>query len=87
MKGATLIKGLATMALHLCRYLVKVTVTGKGMVPDSRKEASFWVRNYEEPSEAAAPIKVRRAFCGWPLPVAPSSVYSTQNCSQRSALL
>lgn len=41
-----------------CRYLIKVTVTGKGMVPDSKKEAGLWLRNYEEPSEAAAPIKM-----------------------------
>lgn len=40
------------------RYMLRVTVTGKGMTPDTKKEFNFWVRNYELPSEAAAPIKV-----------------------------
>mmetsp|Transcript_6816 Transcript_6816/g.15085 ORF Transcript_6816/g.15085 Transcript_6816/m.15085 type:complete len:321 (+) Transcript_6816:316-1278(+) len=41
-----------------CRYLLRVTVTGKGMTPDSKKDFTFWVRNYEDVSEAAAPIKM-----------------------------
>ncbi|KAG1668632.1 hypothetical protein FOA52_002485 [Chlamydomonas sp. UWO 241] len=41
-----------------CRYLVKVTVTGKGMIPDSKSDTGMWVRNYEEVSEAGAPIKM-----------------------------
>lgn len=42
-----------------CRYLVKVTVTGKGMTPDSRTETNIWVRNYEEVStEITVPIKM-----------------------------
>ena len=47
------------VTLPLRRYIVKVTVTGKGMMPDSRSETGIWVRNYEEVSTAlAAPIKV-----------------------------
>jgi hypothetical protein len=41
-----------------CRYLLRVTVTGKGMTQDSRRDFNIWVTNYEEPSDAAAPIKV-----------------------------
>lgn len=42
-----------------CRYLIKVMVTGKGMTPDSRAEAPFWVRNYEEAiTEVNPPIKM-----------------------------
>lgn len=42
-----------------CRYLIKVTVTGKGMTPDSKSEAPFWVRNYEEAvTEVSPPIKM-----------------------------
>jgi len=42
-----------------CRYYLRVLVHGKGMTPDTKKDATLWVRNYEAPSEAAAPIKVR----------------------------
>eukprot|EP00199_Chlamydomonas_sp_CCMP681_P000650 CAMPEP_0119107076 /NCGR_PEP_ID=MMETSP1180-20130426/7935_1 /TAXON_ID=3052 ORGANISM="Chlamydomonas cf sp, Strain CCMP681" /NCGR_SAMPLE_ID=MMETSP1180 /ASSEMBLY_ACC=CAM_ASM_000741 /LENGTH=500 /DNA_ID=CAMNT_0007092509 /DNA_START=118 /DNA_END=1620 /DNA_ORIENTATION=- len=41
-----------------CRYLLRVSVTGKGMAPDARREFNIWVTNYEEASEAAAPIKM-----------------------------
>lgn len=41
-----------------CRYLLRVTVTGKGMTPDSKKEFPFWVRNYDVPSEGGPPIKM-----------------------------
>eukprot|EP00955_Chlamydomonas_euryale_P051956 355021-Chlamydomonas_euryale.AAC.19 len=41
-----------------CRYLIKVSVTGKGMTPDSKSESGLWVRNYEEVSEAGTPIKM-----------------------------
>lgn len=41
-----------------CRYLLRVTVTGKGMTPDTKKEFNFWVTNYEAPSEVGQPIKV-----------------------------
>ena len=48
------------------RYIVKVTVTGKGMTPDSRGETGIWIRNYEEVSTApAAPIKVRWGSHAW----------------------
>lgn len=50
------------------RYIVKVTVTGKGMMPDSKAETGIWIRNYEEASTApTAPIKVtfgRYFWCG-----------------------
>ncbi|GFH07967.1 subunit of retromer complex, partial [Haematococcus lacustris] len=42
-----------------CRYLLRVTVTGKGMTQDSRRDFNLWVTNFEEPAMAAAPIKVR----------------------------
>ena len=45
------------------RYLLRVTVSGKGMTADTKKEFPFWVRNYETPTEAAAPIKVLRPRC------------------------
>eukprot|EP00878_Enallax_costatus_P002454 GHUV01002633.1.p1 GENE.GHUV01002633.1~~GHUV01002633.1.p1 ORF type:complete len:335 (+),score=99.67 GHUV01002633.1:291-1295(+) len=41
-----------------CRYLLRVTMTGKGMVTDTKKDAPFWVRNYELPPEEAPPIKM-----------------------------
>ncbi len=41
-----------------CRYLLRVTVTGKGMQPDSKREFNIWVTNFEEANESAAPIKV-----------------------------
>ncbi|KXZ45685.1 hypothetical protein GPECTOR_51g670 [Gonium pectorale] len=41
-----------------CRYLLRVTVGGKGMTPDSRRDFPIWVRNYEKLHEAAAPIKM-----------------------------
>jgi hypothetical protein len=43
-----------------CRYLLRVTVTGKGMAPDSRRDFPVWVTNYEEASEPGPPIKARR---------------------------
>lgn len=43
-----------------CRYLLRVTVAGKGMAPDVKKDFPFWVRNYEGPGDEAPPIKVRR---------------------------
>ena len=30
-------------------------MSGKGMVPDTKKEASVWVRNYEEVAAEEAP--------------------------------
>jgi hypothetical protein len=39
-----------------------VTVTGKGMVADTKKDFPFWVRNYEAGSEEVNPIKV--GCCG-----------------------
>lgn len=42
-----------------CRYLLRVTVTGKGMVTDTKKEFPFWVRNYDKPAtDPSAPIKL-----------------------------
>lgn len=41
-----------------CRYLLRVTMTGKGMVTDTKKDAPFWVRNYDVPPEEAPPIKM-----------------------------
>ncbi len=40
-----------------CRYLLRVTVTGKGMTPDSKREFNIWVINYEPVNEAGPPIK------------------------------
>ncbi|PNG99332.1 Vacuolar protein sorting-associated protein 26, partial [Tetrabaena socialis] len=40
-----------------CRYLLRVTVLGKGMTPDSKRDFPIWIRNYEKLHEAAAPIK------------------------------
>lgn len=40
------------------RYILKVTVSGKGMTPDSKKESQIWVRNYEAAPAAAPPIKM-----------------------------
>ncbi len=37
---------------------MRVTVTGKGITQDSKRDFNIWVTNYEEPSDAAAPIKV-----------------------------
>lgn len=37
---------------------MRVTVTGKGITPDCKKDSAFWVRNYEAMHEATAPIKV-----------------------------
>lgn len=42
------------------RYFMRVTVTGKGITPDCKKDSAFWVRNYEALHEATAPIKVGR---------------------------
>jgi hypothetical protein len=38
-------------------------MTGKGMGTDTKKDAPFWVRNYELPPDEAPPIKmeVRRS--------------------------
>jgi hypothetical protein len=33
-------------------------MTGKGMVADTKKDASFWVRNFDTPPEEAPPIKM-----------------------------
>lgn len=33
-------------------------MTGKGMVTDTKKDASFWVRNYDIPPDEAPPIKM-----------------------------
>lgn len=41
-----------------CRYLLRVTMTGKGMVTDTKKDVSFWVRNYDTPPDEAPPIKM-----------------------------
>ena len=41
-----------------CRYLLRVRVTGKGMVADTKRDAPFWVRNYDAPGAEAPPIKV-----------------------------
>lgn len=41
-----------------CRYLLRVTMTGKGMGTDTKKDAPFWVRNYDIPPEEAPPIKM-----------------------------
>lgn len=48
-----------------CRYLLRVSVTGKGMTPDSKRDFNIWVTNYEQASEAAAPIKVRQGRQGF----------------------
>ena len=46
-----------TAVLH--RYFLRVLAVGKGMVPDTKKEVPFWVRNYEEAQlSPEAPIKV-----------------------------
>jgi hypothetical protein len=44
--------------LHHHRYLLRVTVTGKGMVTDTKRDVPFWVRNYELPPDEAPPIKM-----------------------------
>ncbi|EFJ42180.1 hypothetical protein VOLCADRAFT_77226 [Volvox carteri f. nagariensis] len=41
-----------------CRYLLRVTVVGKGMTPDSKRDFPLWVRNYEKLHEATVPIKM-----------------------------
>ncbi|KAG2493560.1 hypothetical protein HYH03_008374 [Edaphochlamys debaryana] len=41
-----------------CRYLLRVTVAGRGMTADSKRDFPLWVRNYEKLHEAAAPIKM-----------------------------
>lgn len=41
-----------------CRYLLRVSMTGKGMVTDTKKDAPFWVRNFDVPPEEAPPIKM-----------------------------
>lgn len=42
-----------------CKYLLRVTVTGKGMITDTKKDFPFWVRNYELVStETLPPIKM-----------------------------
>ncbi|PNW79418.1 hypothetical protein CHLRE_09g414200v5 [Chlamydomonas reinhardtii] len=41
-----------------CRYLLRVTVLGKGMTPDSKRDFPIWVRNYEKLHEATTPIKM-----------------------------
>jgi hypothetical protein len=41
-----------------CRYLLRVTVTGKGMVADTKRDFPLWVRNYEAPPDDAPPIKM-----------------------------
>ncbi|GIL50500.1 hypothetical protein Vafri_6639 [Volvox africanus] len=41
-----------------CRYLLRVTVVGKGMTPDSRRDFPIWVRNYEKLHEPTVPIKM-----------------------------
>ncbi len=35
-----------------------MTVLGKGMTPDSKRDFPLWVRNYEKLHEATTPIKV-----------------------------
>lgn len=52
------------------RYLLRVTMTGKGMVSDTKKDAPFWVRNYDTPPDEAPPIKMEvrveaAAAWGW----------------------
>eukprot|EP00983_Pelagomonas_calceolata_P037219 1136240-Pelagomonas_calceolata.AAC.16 len=42
-----------------CHYFLRVNIAGKGMTPDTKHDSPIWVRNVEQPSEAAAPIKVR----------------------------
>jgi len=49
-----------------CRYFLRVNIAGKGMTPDTKHDSTLWVRNFEQPTEAAAPIKVR-AGLGLPL--------------------
>ena len=51
---------------HRRRYLLRVTVTGKGMVPDTKRDFPFWVRNYEAPTNEPPPIKVGACYL-WPL--------------------
>ncbi|WIA10000.1 hypothetical protein OEZ85_010212 [Tetradesmus obliquus] len=41
-----------------CRYLLRVSMTGKGMGSDTKKDAPFWVRNYDVPPDEAPPIKM-----------------------------
>jgi hypothetical protein len=45
-------------------------MTGKGMVSDTKKDAPFWVRNYDTPPDEAPPIKMEvrveaAAAWGW----------------------
>ena len=35
-----------------------MTVSGKGMFPDTKRDVSFWVRNFESPPDEAPPIKM-----------------------------
>lgn len=46
------------------RYLLRVTVLGKGMTPDSKRDFPIWVRNYEKLHEATTPIKARMRVPG-----------------------
>jgi hypothetical protein len=39
-------------------------MTGKGMGSDSKKDAPFWVRNYDVPPDEAPPIKMEVRACG-----------------------
>uniref|UniRef100_A0A7S3R0N7 Vacuolar protein sorting-associated protein 26 n=1 Tax=Dunaliella tertiolecta TaxID=3047 RepID=A0A7S3R0N7_DUNTE len=41
-----------------CHYFLRVNIAGKGMTPDTKHDSPIWVRNVEQPSEAAAPIKM-----------------------------
>lgn len=40
-----------------------MTMTAKGMVADTKKDAPFWVRNYDLPPEEAPPIKMEVGCC------------------------
>jgi len=39
-------------------------MTGKGMVTDTKKDVSFWVRNYDTPPDEAPPIKMEVRWRG-----------------------
>ncbi|GMH34364.1 hypothetical protein BSKO_02198 [Bryopsis sp. KO-2023] len=44
--------------LARCRYMLRVTVVGRGMTPSAVKDYHFWVRNYENPQDEEKLIKM-----------------------------
>jgi hypothetical protein len=59
-------------------------MTGKGMVTDTKKDAPFWVRNFDVPPEEAPPIKmeVRGSDCAMLLR-SRTAACATRMCQQQ----